>query len=108
MGFQLIQPPFSFRSGGYWIVVLAVIGIGDSRYLPPHLVKHQQGVAEHPAAIRPVVIAAGMHRNTGLDPVDEFVTPEAKQLTHRGKSWDWSALVGGEALAQQFKGVALE
>ena len=87
--------------------VLSLSG-GDDVCWPPHLVKDQQRVAEHPAPIGPVGITAGMDRNTGLNPVDELVPPEAKELTNRGETRHLCALVRRQALAEQLKGVALE
>ena len=83
------------------------VGVGHGRDLAFHLVEDQQAVGQHPAAIGRVPLPSGMDGHARLDPADQFVTPKAKQLAHRGQARHGQGAVGGQHLAHQRKGVAL-
>ena len=74
------------RVQGPSVVVATEIGIGHRGDLALDLVKHQQAVGQHPAAIGGGPFRTGMHGHAGFNPADQFVAPEAKQLAHRGQA----------------------
>ena len=74
------------RVQGPSVVVATEIGVGHGGDLALDLVKHQQAVGQHPAAIGGGPFRAGMDGHAGFDPADQFVAPEAKQLAHRGQA----------------------
>ena len=83
------------------------VGVGHGRDLALDLVEDQQAVGQHPAAIWGGPLWAGMDGHARLDPADQFVAPEAKQLAHRGQARHGHGAVGGQHLAHQRKWVAL-
>ena len=83
------------------------VGVGHGRDLAFHLVEDQEAVGQHPAAIGRGPFRPGMDGHARLDPTDQFVAPEAKQLAHRGQARHGHAAVGGQHLAHELKRVAL-
>ena len=90
------------------VLAAAEVGVGHGGDLALHLVEHEQAVGEHPGPIRGGVLPGLVHRHNRLDPADQFVAPEAKQLAHRRQPRNRRAGEGLQALAQQLEGVALQ
>ena len=108
---QLLEgadPGQSFGIARFGIFAATQIGVGHGGELALHLVKHEQAVGEHPAAIRRSALPGLVDRHAGFNPADQFVAPEAKQLPHRGQARHRGTGQGRQALLHQLKGVATQ
>ena len=94
--------------GGLGVLSGTQVCKGHGGELPFDLVEDQQAVGQHPAAVGGRCRSTGVHRHRGLDPVDQFVAPEAEQLAHRGQVVEGATAQRCQTLLQQVERVAPE
>jgi len=94
--------------GGGGIGLILEIDVGHRRELALDLIEGQEAVGEHPAAVRRPVWIRRVNRNAGLNPADQLVAPETKQLPQGGQPGHRGGVVGRQGVPQQIKGIATE
>ena len=81
---------------------------GDGGDLSFHLIKDQDRVHQHPDPIRGIGRNTGVDCDGGFDPLDQFVAPNAVQLSQGREARQVDAGVRREAVAQGFERVTAE
>ena len=84
------------------------VAVGHSCDQPFHLIENQDAVHQHPDPIGRGPFRQGMRGNGGLDPADQFVTPDAEQLADRRQPREGTRLVRSECFSQHVEWIAAE
>ena len=105
---ELCNPRHGGLPGCIFRLALAEISEGHGCDLALHLIEDQNRVHQHPDAIGWVRRLSRMHRNTGFNPLNQLVAPDAVELTKGWQAGQADAVIRLKTAAQAVEGVAVE